>query len=357
MRKLIAALITSGLMLALLSPSSQASLGSVEDYSNPRIVPMYNDANSDYVAYSAFLYSPRILFTVAHGEYYFDNEGKRIDRSPADTYAGLPNSLAAKNAPRVKVIKRIISKTYRFDRGMLGDFAVFVLEKDLANVEPAALMTKEIEAELIANKAQVQLHGYGAFSDTCQPGQTLPCQTNIQERSKVPRLLNAKLYSLAEIEALNGFSRPQLKGSLTYYTAGKLSICSGDSGGSNTILYKGKLLYLSVIGNGMNTYGCGAGGNDYGAGGILYSTPIYEQLDIIKEAEEFVAEQLKLEAAAKPTPSPTPTVNPEPSTAPTVIAKPKSSPNKRSTITCVKGKTVKKVTAVNPKCPAGFKKK
>jgi hypothetical protein len=31
--------------------------------------------------------------------------------------------------------------------------------------------------------------------------------------------------------------------------------------------------------------------------------------------------------------------------------------NKKKTITCVKGKTVKKVTAVNPKCPSGYKKR
>ena len=30
---------------------------------------------------------------------------------------------------------------------------------------------------------------------------------------------------------------------------------------------------------------------------------------------------------------------------------------KKSTITCIKGKTVKKVTAVNPKCPSGYKRK
>jgi len=29
----------------------------------------------------------------------------------------------------------------------------------------------------------------------------------------------------------------------------------------------------------------------------------------------------------------------------------------KKTISCVKGKTVKKVTAVAPKCPAGYKKK
>ena len=31
--------------------------------------------------------------------------------------------------------------------------------------------------------------------------------------------------------------------------------------------------------------------------------------------------------------------------------------NKKTTITCVKGKLIKKVTAVKPKCPTGYKKK
>jgi len=30
---------------------------------------------------------------------------------------------------------------------------------------------------------------------------------------------------------------------------------------------------------------------------------------------------------------------------------------KKTTITCIKGKVSKKVTAVSPKCPAGYKKK
>ena len=33
------------------------------------------------------------------------------------------------------------------------------------------------------------------------------------------------------------------------------------------------------------------------------------------------------------------------------------SPSKAKTITCIKGKLTKKVTAVSPKCPAGYKKK
>ena len=35
----------------------------------------------------------------------------------------------------------------------------------------------------------------------------------------------------------------------------------------------------------------------------------------------------------------------------------KAAARKKVTITCVKGKTIKKVTAANPKCPKGYKKK
>jgi hypothetical protein len=35
----------------------------------------------------------------------------------------------------------------------------------------------------------------------------------------------------------------------------------------------------------------------------------------------------------------------------------KAAAKKKTTITCVKGKLTKKVTAVKPKCPAGYKKK
>jgi hypothetical protein len=63
-------------------------------------------------------------------------------------------------------------------------------------------------------------------------------------------------------------------------------------------------------------------------------------------------------ATATPTPTPTPseTVAPTPTPSATVIATVKPTA-KKTTITCVKGKTTKKVTGVNPKCPAGYKKK
>ena len=72
-------------------------------------------------------------------------------------------------------------------------------------------------------------------------------------------------------------------------------------------------------------------------------------------------------ATPTPTPTPTPTVSATPTPTPTVTETPSVSPvaviakptttAKKTTITCVKGKTTKKVTGVNPKCPAGYKKK
>jgi hypothetical protein len=308
---------------------SAASLGGIEDFSNPRIVPIYTASRSESAAFSGFLYSSRIIFTVAHSDYFFDKNGVMVNRSSAETYVGLPNSITdgKTGSLRVKVVKKIFSKTYRLDNALLGDFAIYILEKDLVSVKPVRLLTPEIEAELIANQVDIDLHGYGAFTDTCATGQAPPCASNLDERSTAPRLISAKLYALSEVEKLVGYQRPQLKGSLTYFHPGKSSICSGDSGGSVTVNYKNDLLYLTVAGTGMNTYGCGTTSDFDGFGGIHYSTPIYEHLDIINEAESFVSRQVALEAV------------------------------KKTTISCIKGKQIKKVTSVKPKCPVGFKKK
>ena len=69
------------------------------------------------------------------------------------------------------------------------------------------------------------------------------------------------------------------------------------------------------------------------AAGFHYSAPIIK----VKVAQEKAATPI-----ATPTPTPTATIKPVPI---------------QKTITCVKGKVTKKVKAVAPKCPAGYKKK
>ena len=68
----------------------------------------------------------------------------------------------------------------------------------------------------------------------------------------------------------------------------------------------------------------------------------------------FSAPTIKVKyVAPKPTPSPTPTVTATPTPMPTATV----TPIKKTTITCIKGKVVKKVTGVKPVCPKGYKKK
>jgi hypothetical protein len=70
---------------------------------------------------------------------------------------------------------------------------------------------------------------------------------------------------------------------------------------------------------------------NFAARGFTYSSPTIKVK--LTQVQDTVA----------PTPTPTPS------------AKPAAA--KKTTITCVKGKTTKKVTAVTPKCPSGYKVK
>lgn len=106
-----------------------------------------------------------------------------------------------------------------------------------------------------------------------------------------------------------GFSKAPISGSISIVNE------SGQSNVATTIINeKSGWLYMS-------------------ANGFTYSSPTLK-VKLSQEAEVVVT----------PTPTPTPSASSKP------VVKP-------ATITCVKGKTSKKVTAVNPKCPAGYKKK
>jgi hypothetical protein len=74
---------------------------------------------------------------------------------------------------------------------------------------------------------------------------------------------------------------------------------------------------------------------------------LYLQAKNFEFSAPIIKAKLTQEVVVEPTPTPTPT--------PAATKKPVVA--KKITITCVKGKTVKKVTAAKPTCPSGFKKK
>jgi hypothetical protein len=329
----------AALFLTLVYPA-KASLPGTEDFTNERIVPLLQFPASQESAGSGFLYSSRIVFTSAHTAVTFNTRGEMIDFRP-DLSVGKPNSNLANSGPGVRVIKRFAAPGYAADReGDINDFAILVLERELVKAEPVQLMTPEIERELVAKRATVKMHGYGNYVDLCGPSETPPCKTNRLTSSLVPRSAEATLRLAEDFAQLMPYPLPtRFADQLLFFSPGKTGMCAGDSGGSLTTIYNGKLLYLSNIGTGGWTYGCGMNGGYDGKGGFQYSIQIYKQLDLIRQAEAFVAEQIAIEEAKAKAEAET------------------SSKKVKVTIQCVKGKVMKKVSAVNPKCPKGYKKK
>ena len=76
----------------------------------------------------------------------------------------------------------------------------------------------------------------------------------------------------------------------------------------------------------MNNSNCRSWEESLNKETINGADPVYQFLDLIKEAEKYVAEH------------------------------PYKSPAKKTTINCVKNKVTKKVSGTNPVCPTGYKK-
>lgn len=324
--------------LSFASTPAQASLPGIEDYTNERIVPLLISPTSAKADGSGFLYSSRIVFTSAHTAVTFNSKGELVDFRE-QLSVGKPNSNVKTSGPGVRVIKRFASPGYTANKeGDTNDFAILVLERDLMKVEPAQLMTPEIEKDLVEKRATVKMHGYGLHVDLCGANENPPCRGKPFDSSLVPRSTGATLRPAGDFaQLIPNPIQPRFANELLFFSPEKTGMCAGDSGGSLTTTYNGKLIYLSNIGTGANTYGCGLGGGYDGKGGFQHSPQIYKQSELIKEAEKFVAEQIAVENAEGKTKVET--------------------AKKKLTITCVKGKTIKKVTAVNPKCPVGYKKK
>ena len=165
------------------------------------------------------------------------------------------------------------------------------------------------------------------------------------------------------------------------------SICSGDSGAGHFVEENSVRYYVGTAGNGGESSNCKADGSfKFTTGGFManFSSP-NKFLYLLKSAEAFVEEQknmqlikaeearlaadlkAKQEAEAKAAAELKAKQEAEAKAAAELKAKQEAeaaaaeakaaAAKKKKTITCVKGKTIKKVTAVKPKCPKGYKKK
>jgi len=307
---------------------------------HPRVVSMYfanpYNASDLFPNCSGWLYSPRIVFTAGHCVYDGSEKPKKILRSASNTFVGKPGAVTSYGLPtsQVRASKIYVYDSFEWYNATAGgslsykdDFAVVVLEKPLANVEAAAIGTKEFLDNLISKNEFIETSGYGYQDNSRQnkPG-TEPKKARFQ-------LVSFETGMKTVNEWKQKWYRSYFQEDAAFVKLPKngAAPCDGDSGSGYFYNDKGKFTYLGVMMGILGSPNCGL--ETWTDTAVGPFRPVYLDVGLVKLAEKYELDN------------------------PYVAQKVISSSNKKTTISCVKDKTTKKVTGANPKCPVGYMKK
>jgi len=308
---------------------------------HPRVVSMYSvtpdkpnflDPNC-----SAWLYSPRIVFTAGHCVHEQFQKPKKILRSASNTFVGKPGAVTTyvSTVSQVRASKIFAYDTFEWYNATAGgslsykdDFAVVVLEKPLANVETAGLATKQFLDDLISKNEFIETSGYGY-------------QDNFRQKNSGTEPKKARFQLVSFETGMKTVNEWKQKWYRSYFQEDAAFVklpkngaapCDGDSGSGYFYNDNGKFTYLGVMMGILGSPNCGL--DTWTDTAVGPFRPVYLDVDMVKLAEKYVVDN--------------PYVEPKSKTA---------GFNNKITITCVKGKTTKKVSGITPKCPVGYKKK
>jgi hypothetical protein len=328
---------------------------------------------------SGFLYSERIILTAAH----VLNQLRIQPNGDTDGFVFAPGLADKSNAKRYKIIKAFIPKTFidsDFSKNIqaFDDFAIVVIDEDMPLKVKVKIATEDQMRRFAKDKSEVVMIGYGLQSGSQRK--------NPQDIIRAPHKMTGYLYTpemMVEHHRLYNL-RPSSWTTSDWgvnHDQKTGSICSGDSGAGHFVEENSVRYYVGTAGNGGESSNCKVDGTfSYTRGGFMANFPSPNKfLDLIKTAESFVDEQKKLqlvkteearlaaelkakqEADAKAAADLKAKQEADAKAAADLKAKQKADAKaaalKKRTITCLKGKLVKKVTAVKPFCPKGYKKK
>lgn len=291
---------------------------------------------------SGALVAPRVVFTAAHCIHRTatESESKSGPLVNAPLWVSDPGALIPfGNKKLTRVIAQFRDERYKDSsmdpknpHGPLYDFAVLILETPIGNKSFDYVKLAELN-ELIKSAAPVLAIGYGTKNPTDRnPADPKPTKTNATLRSE--NVVQGA--ASGEVQRLNPGMVLQTVLPKNVYMGG------GDSGSPLWYQRGNDWVYLGAMccSNGINASTPDGdrmfqdpfwSNNSHGE---YYAAAHFES--VIKTALDYLA---TLPAIEPPQPQPE-------------VIKPA-----KKTITCIKGKTVKKVKAVKPKCPTGFKKK
>jgi hypothetical protein len=329
---------------------------------------------------SGFLYSERIVLTVGHvigAEHpgavpYWESEGVIYN----------PGIVTISGQKQYKVKKVLIPSTYTkpdYANNIINDdHAVIILSEDIPMTTRAVYATEEQMKRFVKEKSKVELVGYGITH-----GSQRPDLTPINNRA--PHKLTSTLISPQEVLQFyrqypnvdwNKINKPGVYGIVQHRELRQSHICDGDSGSVFFVEEDNVRYVLGTTGLGLVNNNCPPPERWYGFPSMSWIDPNSKLRDLLKTAEAIVAEDRKresaaaeakaaadlkakqeAEAAAKAALELKAKQEAEAKAIADKLAAAKAAALKKTTITCLKGKSVKKVTAVKPVCPKGYKKK
>lgn len=308
---------------------AHAIYGGAPAVGNPIVVGLLGDRNATSAGCSGALVAPRIVMTAAHcltlpaqslwipepGTDLRDTSTRRIQ---ADRYF-IPSDFSSSKFP------------YQ------NDFGIVVLKSSFPNVTNLQIATFEEVKKWMNEEREVAHIGYGCTELVDSP----PCKVTSSLPNRLVTNLSRVIPTQFESLIPGTFSATKISVEKT--------ICGGDSGSPLIAEFSGKVIYIGAQSS-SNGAGCTKTCNF-----ICVATQGLPSanLSLVEEATKYV-----LLTGATPTPTSDSEVKvlPSPVTSPVNDQANKNSVKKIS-ITCIKGKVTKRVTAVNPKCPSGFKKK
>jgi Trypsin len=352
---------------------------------------------------SGFLYSERIVITVAH------NFGRNIENTiPFWEQNGVmyrPGIVTIAGQKQYKIRKILIPSTYVYpdyrNNIITDDLAIVILSEDIPVTKKAVLATEEQMKRFVREKSKVELVGYGITSGS-QRDQLLPVN-GIPYSNRPPNKLTSTLISPEMVIEFykqypnvdwKKINKPGVYGIVQHRELKQSHICDGDSGSVFFVEEDNVRYVLGTTGLGLVNNNCPPPEYDYPFPSMSWIDPKSKLPSLIKVAEEIVAEdkrkefaiaeearlaaelKAKQEAEAKAKAEAEAKAKAEEEARAKAEAEAKAkaeeeararaeaeakakaaSEKKKTTITCVKGKLTKKITAAKPKCPVGYKKK
>ena len=409
MRKSTWTLLSALSLLMLVYPVSSAHAvhGGESALGDPRVVAIIHWYENGQATCTGALIAPRVVMTSAHclarnptdGKYpsYKTELPKTGLLSPTDApvWVSAPGVIVAPGnigaREKARGIAQFPSPLYRDGGAIDGDpnklygpmydFGIIILDKPLSTKTYRSATLEELRDLVKFNKTVTEI-GYGLTSYEEAMGKAqrdgIPRKIETTVRSDLILGNNKELYTVW----------PELMLLQTKYKKGEYT-CGADSGIPAWFEKDGEWIYIGAAGSGMGPE-CSNAPDDPLWTDQYLSVNSGDQLDtaqaypeVIEAANKFLEQQVineakaaaelkaKQEAEAKDAAELKAKQEAEAIAALELRAKEeaeakavaeklaatKAASLKKTTITCIKGKLVKKVTAVKPVCPKGYKKK